>query len=311
MSPVVTHVGLVGCGRWGKHILRDLQLLGCRVSVVARSDESKARAGSADAIFPSIEALPDLDGYVVSTPGELHVAHARLLAPRGKPVFIEKPLAMPSATHSAADQVTALIADGHDQLFVMDKWRYHRGIQLLRSLVKEGRLGDLQGLELTRVGAASKLRDTIFYLCPHDLAISLEILGHIPEVAAARAVYREGVPVALRALLGLQPWVSIVANETAHKHFREVRVRGSEGDAVLVDSYADHVLLRRRGEAELVIPFDNVLPLYASLERFVAYLRDRSTPPPVSPLVDALVASRALDRLSLLARNAWMGDAAT
>ena len=28
-------VGLVGCGRWGRHILRDLNLLSCEVPVVA------------------------------------------------------------------------------------------------------------------------------------------------------------------------------------------------------------------------------------------------------------------------------------
>ena len=37
-------VGLVGCGRWGRHILRDLVSLGCEVPVVARSDASVARA---------------------------------------------------------------------------------------------------------------------------------------------------------------------------------------------------------------------------------------------------------------------------
>jgi Trk K+ transport system NAD-binding subunit len=34
-------VGLVGCGRWGRHILRDLVALGCEVHVVARSEESR------------------------------------------------------------------------------------------------------------------------------------------------------------------------------------------------------------------------------------------------------------------------------
>ena len=37
-------VGLVGCGNWGRHILRDLVSLGCEVPVVVRSQESKARA---------------------------------------------------------------------------------------------------------------------------------------------------------------------------------------------------------------------------------------------------------------------------
>ena len=43
-------VGLVGCGNWGRHILRDLVALGCRTTVVARSQESRARAGEGGAI---------------------------------------------------------------------------------------------------------------------------------------------------------------------------------------------------------------------------------------------------------------------
>jgi D-arabinose 1-dehydrogenase-like Zn-dependent alcohol dehydrogenase len=39
-----TAVGLVGCGAWGRFILRDLVSLGARVAVVARSEESKSRA---------------------------------------------------------------------------------------------------------------------------------------------------------------------------------------------------------------------------------------------------------------------------
>ena len=63
-------VGLVGCGDWGRHILRDLVALGCDVPVVARSQESIARAeeGGAAEIVASIASLPTLDGAVVATP---------------------------------------------------------------------------------------------------------------------------------------------------------------------------------------------------------------------------------------------------
>ncbi|MEP6916749.1 MAG: hypothetical protein ABJC89_13945 [Acidobacteriota bacterium] len=43
-------VGLAGCGRWGSLLLRDLRALGARVSVVARTGDSRMRAqtGPAD-----------------------------------------------------------------------------------------------------------------------------------------------------------------------------------------------------------------------------------------------------------------------
>lgn len=63
------HVGLVGCGNWGRHILRDLLALDCDVTVVARSEASRARArdggaraAEGAAACRTIEALRRLAG---------------------------------------------------------------------------------------------------------------------------------------------------------------------------------------------------------------------------------------------------------
>jgi len=56
-------VGLVGCGRWGRLILRDLKALGCWVVVAARSPASiaNAQAAGADAVVADIDELPPVD----------------------------------------------------------------------------------------------------------------------------------------------------------------------------------------------------------------------------------------------------------
>jgi D-arabinose 1-dehydrogenase-like Zn-dependent alcohol dehydrogenase len=63
-------VALVGCGRWGGHILRDLLAIGCDVPVVARSDESRerARGHGATEIVAHLGELPPVDAAVVATP---------------------------------------------------------------------------------------------------------------------------------------------------------------------------------------------------------------------------------------------------
>src|SRR6476659_6353014 len=87
-------VGLVGCGRWGKHILRDLRSLECDVLVVARSDESvaRARAGSAHAILESVAELRGVEGVVVASSTETHASVIDEALALGVPVFVEKPL---------------------------------------------------------------------------------------------------------------------------------------------------------------------------------------------------------------------------
>src|SRR5690606_22484424 len=61
-------VGLIGCGNWGRHILRDLRSLGCDVHVVAPSDASRdtARSLGAATIVPSLDLLPAVAGTAPS-----------------------------------------------------------------------------------------------------------------------------------------------------------------------------------------------------------------------------------------------------
>ena len=142
-------VGLVGCGAWGRHILRDLVALGCDVPVVARSRESIARAeeGGAAEIVADIASLPALDGAVVATPATTHAAVVEELLGRDVPVFCEKPL---TDDPIAAERLAALAPD---RLFVMDKWRYHPGVLELGAIVRERRLGTVSGIRTVRVGA--------------------------------------------------------------------------------------------------------------------------------------------------------------
>src|ERR1041385_3687190 len=87
-------IGLVGCGHWGRFILRDLVSRGCEVMVVANSAESKQRAleGGAAAVVSSLAELPPVGAVVVATPTSTHAAVIEELLERGVPIFTEKPL---------------------------------------------------------------------------------------------------------------------------------------------------------------------------------------------------------------------------
>ncbi|MGH2764809.1 MAG: Gfo/Idh/MocA family oxidoreductase, partial [Actinomycetota bacterium] len=88
-------VALVGFGRWGRVIFRDLTALGAAVVVSVPSDESRRRAEAAGAaaVVARVEDLPDADGAVVATPTATHAEIVeRLLDRFSVPVFVEKPL---------------------------------------------------------------------------------------------------------------------------------------------------------------------------------------------------------------------------
>ena len=87
-------VGLVGCGRWGRFILRDLLTLGCDVAVVSTSEAGRenARAGGAKDIVENINQLPQVSGVIVATPTQTHAKVIESLLRLSVPIFTEKPM---------------------------------------------------------------------------------------------------------------------------------------------------------------------------------------------------------------------------
>jgi predicted dehydrogenase len=293
-------VGLVGCGRWGSKILRDLRALGCVVPVVARSAESveRAEAGGAGRVAGSIEELGEVDGVVVATPTATHAAAVAEVLQLGVPVYVEKSL----ATDPAEADRLATEADG--RLFVMDKWRHHPGIEMLRDIAHDGELGEPIGVHCVRDSWGSPHRDvdSIWIHLPHDLAIGLEILGELPPATAAVAETTDGWGSGIHAQLGERPWLAISHSASAPERRRHTRVVAEHGSAWLADGLADHVVVARGhpGEAELERrPIADEWPLLRELRAFVDHLG--GGPPPRSSATEGAAIVRRVAELRELA----------
>jgi predicted dehydrogenase len=295
-------VALVGCGRWGVNILRDLRRLGCTVPVVARSGASieRAKQAGATAIVESVASLDGIDGAVVATPTTLHAAVLEELLPFGVPLFVEKPL---TASRLEAER---LAEAAPEHLFVMDKWRYHPGVEALRDIARSGELGRTVGVATTREGWGSPYVDvdSIWIHLPHDLAIGLEILGELPKARSAVAEVVGGVGTGMHAVLGggEAPWLAITHSVSTGGHRRVVRLCGSEGSAWLADGYATEVVVSRGtpGEAERERrPVRGEWPLFLELEAFVRHLA--GAPPPRSSAGEGAAIVRRIAELRELA----------
>jgi predicted dehydrogenase len=300
----VSRVALLGCGRWGRHVLRDLHGLGAEVVVVARSDSSRRNAeeGDADQIVGSVEALPQVDGVVVSTITPAHAESIESALPLGVPIFVEKPMTDDPA---AADD---LANRAGDRLFVMHKWRYHPGIELLAELARSGELGGVQGVRTTRLGHGNPHADidSIWILAPHDVSIVLELLGGIPEPKAARVEHVGSHLSGLVGILGESPWAVIEASVTSPLRRREVRLICSEGVAVLKSPYDDHVSILRgdpHGANDSMEEEQRTVstewPLVRELRAFLEHLD--GGPPPRSSAAEGAAEVRAIAQLRELA----------
>ena len=296
-------VALVGCGRWGRHVLRDLLALGCEVPVVARSEASRGRAreGGASRVVGAVAELGPVDGVVVVVPIDRHAQVVAEALALGAPVFVEKPLTDDPA---AAER---LAAAGAGRLFVMDKWRYHPGVAALREIAASGELGRVRGLACVRDGRGDFRgdADTVWRHLPHDLAIALEVLGALPPALGAVAEVVDGTPAGLQALLGGDgaPWVSIAHSATAPDRRREARLCCEGGTAWLGGGYDEHVTVERGHPGAPPEPEPRAaageLPLLAELRAFVGHLA--GGPPPLSSAGDGVAIVRRIAELRALA----------
>ncbi len=294
-------VGLVGCGKWGRHILRDLRSLGCEVPVVVRSEESRARAeeGGASAVVRDIASLPRVDGVVVATPTSTHAGVLEEVLERGVPVYCEKPLSDDAA--AAAELARA----APDRLFVMDKWRYHAGVLELAAIARERRLGAVSGLRTVRIGWGTPHDDVdiVWVIAPHDLAIALEVMGAVPEPQAAIAQSHEGEALQLSGLLRGDGWWQVLeASGRSPERTRRVELHCEDGVAVLAGGWDEHVSIFREEIEEERIETPGELPLLAELRAFVHHLEGGPRPKSTAAEGASVVAGIAgLRRLAGLA----------
>ncbi|KEK21639.1 Gfo/Idh/MocA family protein [Bacillus gaemokensis] len=288
------HVGVVGCGQWGRYILRDLRQLGVKTSVVARSVASRtnATAYGADQIVNTIDALDEtIDGYVISSIASAHTENIHALLPRQRPIYVEKPLG------TNLDEVETLAVESKGLVYVMHKWRYHPGINALVALVQSKQLGKIKGLRLQRTnwGRQHKDVDCALQLLPHDLSIILHILGHLPSVEMVipnpLGKNHFGFIVTL-VDQNNDIHVTLDINNIAPGNVRSIAVGFEQGVASLTDSYAEGISVCQHGtnNPPEIHPISQEMPLMRQLQAFLNYLYGDS--PPLSSIEDELLIMR-------------------
>ena len=276
-------IALLGCGRWGKLILRDLKSQGCEVIVWARSEASVANAleFNADLIVGKISEIPTVDGIVVATITRSHfevIKNIGALQP-GVPIFCEKPLCL------SKNELQELSAGFSDVLFEMHKWRYHPGILELSRIVKDSEYGQLRGIKTQRIGWGVPHNDVdaTWILLPHELSIIYEILGYLPEIKHVIFDKNKDNIQGLHATLGSDPWVHVEVSERSSIVRREVKLFFEDAIATLGNSYDRSIEVLHTNDRNLEniehIPIRDDMPLFMELQVFLNYLSDRKTSP--------------------------------
>jgi predicted dehydrogenase len=299
----MTRVALIGCGRWGRNILRDLLVLGCEVAVTDPDPEARRHAQAVGACGASADLrdLPESDGIVIASPTSTHAVVLDAVLARNVAVFVEKPMVCDLA------DARRVAACGKDRLFVMDKWRYHPGVEALRWVREAGELGRPIGMHLKHVGWGTQQRDAdvTWALLPHCLSIVLEVLGHLPAAKQAFAEHGDGKALTLCGVLSSKLWATMEVSVRSPVKQREFRLHCEDGVAWLDDKFAGHIKIARGAgttgsdadpETRLI---STELPLLRELRSFVKYLS--GGPPPRSSASEGALIVERIHELRVLA----------
>jgi predicted dehydrogenase len=272
-------IGLIGCGRWGRNILRDLLSLDCRVIVADPSPQAREtalRMGAESAVENSSAMDSALcDGYVIASPILTLPDESEKMLRRGKPVFCEKPVFM-----TDEEKKRLLAAGAAERLFAMYKFLYHPGIELLCSIIASKELGPVEAILLQRLNWDDDFQGTdgLWFAGVHQISIAHHLLGHVPEPVMASVTRHGGVVTAASITMGETPPVMIVLSCRHPTKVLSAAILCAEGTALLPDAYAGAVIIRKDGHEEEQRRIGTDMPLFLELKDFLKCLQDGCRP---------------------------------
>ncbi|MGE0260389.1 MAG: Gfo/Idh/MocA family oxidoreductase [Alphaproteobacteria bacterium] len=185
-------VAVIGCGYWGKNLVRNFAELGV-LAAIADPDEGTAANLSERFDTPvrdpgHVLNDPSIAAVAIAAPAAHHASLASAALEAGKHVFVEKPLAL---TLAEAERLCQLAEQRNRCLMVGHLLQYHPAFIALRDLVNRGELGRLQYLYSNRLnlGKVRREEDILWSFAPHDLSMILSLVGQEPAEVSASGAY--------------------------------------------------------------------------------------------------------------------------
>ena len=187
-ASTVPSVAVIGCGHWGKNLVRNFSSLGALAAVCDQNPSLASTMADKYAVenlsFTDILAADNIAGIVIAAPAEQHAAMAREALLADKHVFVEKPIALDVAD---AETLCDLAEERDRILMVGHLLRYHPAFLAVHDLVREKRYGKLLYIYSNRLnfGRIRTEENILWSFAPHDLSMILELIGEEPETVMA------------------------------------------------------------------------------------------------------------------------------
>ena len=256
---MVTRLGLIGRGKWGRNIERTLLSLG-EVSIIAIARDEPLRR--------------DLDGVLIASPSATHAGLALPYIQAGIATFIEKPMATSVADaqriREATERSQAAVFVGHLQL-------YNPAFLALLKLLPA--LGPIRYVLCDSANGNPRTDSSVLWdWLPHDLSMARAIFRQDPgyaqawsltgteQVEAAVSRYEYGAA----SLVSITSWLSRVRR-------RQMTICAERGVLIFDDRSPQKLSLHEKDGSTSHPRYGNELPLTCELRTFLDVVRSHST----------------------------------
>jgi UDP-2-acetamido-3-amino-2,3-dideoxy-glucuronate N-acetyltransferase len=191
MSTYSPAIAVVGCGYWGKNLVRNFHKLGALRAVCETDPAGRERAA---ALAPGVTLCdrletvlrsPEIRGVALATPAVTHLPLALQCLEAGKDVLVEKPMAM---NRAEGERMLETARSTGRILMVGHILEYHPAVLALRRLVEAGELGRIRYLYSNRLnfGKIRTEENALWSFAPHDIAVILRLVGDLPQEVSCR-----------------------------------------------------------------------------------------------------------------------------
>ncbi|MDD4909003.1 MAG: Gfo/Idh/MocA family oxidoreductase [Candidatus Omnitrophica bacterium] len=188
----MTKIAVIGCGYWGKNLVRNLYELGVLDTVC---DTNKTALSQALSLYPKIKTTADvgavlrsqiIEAVAIATPAVTHYELTKKAILAGKDVFVEKPLAL---TVKEAQELIKLAEEKKKIIMVGHILQYHPAVLKLKELVAGGELGKIRYIYSNRlnIGKLRTEENILWSFAPHDISAILMLMEEEPVKVTAFA----------------------------------------------------------------------------------------------------------------------------
>lgn len=184
------NIAVVGCGYWGKNLVRNFAELGALRTICDSSIEVLSQFDTLhtdinrETSFEAVLADKTIKGVIISSPAVLHYSMVKQALLAGKDVFVEKPL---SLSVEEGEELVNLARGCGKILMVGHVLEYHPGIVKLKELVDSGELGKINYIYSSRLnlGKFRTEENILWSFAPHDISVILLLLNELPQGVSA------------------------------------------------------------------------------------------------------------------------------